>query len=156
MVLFHTEFGDNRIVPNKWVDGRNKTCKKGICNKWNSRLPSNQTTHDWVLPVKMLGKIKFGYEILRRKKGWVEWRERKEVGMESMMRKKGAMIPSLSFCFLLSVKTSTFPNQELETCFQTLPHVPGAGAGDAGTEQNCSWLLWSMVDMIIMGSNSVQ
>lgn len=75
MVLFHTEFGDNRIVPNKWVDGRNKTYKKGICNKWNSRLPSNQTTRDWVLPVKMLGKIKFGYEILRRKKGGVEWRE---------------------------------------------------------------------------------
>lgn len=142
MVLFHTEFGNNRIVPNKWVDGRNKPCKKGICNKWNSRLPSNQTTCDWVLPVKMPGKIKFGYEILRRKKGWVECREReKRSGNGEYGEKEGCHDSLIVLLFLLSVKTSTFPNQELETCFQTLPHVPGVGAGGCRTEQNRSWLL---------------
>lgn len=34
--------------------------------------------------------------------------------------------------FLLSVKTSTLPNQELEICFQTLPRVPwGTGGGQS-------------------------
>ena len=38
MVLFCIEFGNNRIVTNKWVDERNKPPKKGIYNNMELKI----------------------------------------------------------------------------------------------------------------------
>lgn len=59
-VLFYVEFGNNRIVINKWLDERNKVFKNWICDKEELKIFFKLDYMWWVLEVKVLGKIKFG------------------------------------------------------------------------------------------------
>jgi len=55
-------------------------------------------------------------------------REMKRSGVGKYGEKEGGLDSLVVLLFFLSVKTGTSPNQELETCFHILPHVPwGAG-----------------------------
>lgn len=45
-------------------------------------------------------------------------------GVGKYGEKEGGLDSLIVLLFFLSVKTGTSPNQELETCFHILPHVP--------------------------------